>query len=92
LLVRNRHPEIARGRIDMVEPLCSEDYAAIIKTYDDNSIGIIYNISSYEEEINVKGTELENMEICDFLTLNNEKIRMVDGVIAMPANSICVLD
>lgn len=92
LRLRNENPEIARGKIALVEGLCVEDQAAITKEYDGSTIGIIYNTSEEEIQVDIKGTALEGMSIRGYLTLNtDEAITMSDGVVTMPAKSICIL-
>ncbi len=92
LRLRNENPEIARGKITLVEELCVEDQAAITKEYDGSTIGILYNISEEEIQVDIKGTALEEMSIRGYLTLNtDEAITLSDGVVTMPAKSICIL-
>ncbi len=92
LRLRNENPEIARGKITLVEELCVEDQAAITKEYDGSTIGILYNISEEEIQVDIKGTALEGMSIRGYLTLNtDEAITLSDGVVTMPAKSICIL-
>lgn len=91
LRLRNENPEIARGKITLVEELCVEDQAAITKEYNGSTIGILYNTSEEEIQIDIKGTALEGMSLRGYLTLNNEAIGMADGVVTMPAKSICIL-
>ena len=45
LLLRNQNPEIARGVITVVDKVTSGNIAAIVKTYEGSSVGIIYNSS-----------------------------------------------
>ena len=54
LRLRNENPEIARGTARKVEALCNEQYAAVLKTWEDSSIAIVYNISDEEAEIDLK--------------------------------------
>ncbi|MCM1306971.1 MAG: alpha-amylase family glycosyl hydrolase [Butyrivibrio sp.] len=91
LRLRNENPEIARGKISLVEELCVDDQAAITKEYDGSVIGILYNTSEEEAQINIGGTALEGMSLRGWLTLNNEAVDLSDGVVTMPAKSVCVL-
>ncbi len=91
LRLRNENPEIARGTIVKVESLCDGNQAAITKTYNESTIGIVYNTSDEVMSINISGTELSDMAIRGYLTLNNEEITLKDGVLTMPAQSICIL-
>ena len=91
LRLRNENPEIARGTIAKVESLCDGNQAAITKTYNGSTIGIVYNTSDEVMSVNISGTELSDMAIRGYLTLNNEEITLKDGVLTMPAQSICIL-
>lgn len=91
LRLRNENPEIARGTIELVESLCDGDLAAITKTYEGSTIGIVYNTSDEEMQIALGGTELEDMEIRGYLTKNGEVVTLTDGTLILPAQSICIL-
>lgn len=89
--LRNENPEIARGKITVIEELCDGHQAAITKEYDGSTIGIIYNTSEEEIKVDIKGTALEEMELRGVLTLDNAAIDMTDGVVTMPGKSICIV-
>lgn len=89
--LRNENPEIARGTIAKVESLCAGHQAVITKTWEGSTIAIVYNTSSEELQVNIGVSELAAMGIRGYLTLNGEKITLKDGVLTMPAKSICIL-
>ncbi len=89
--LRNENPEIARGTIAKVASLCNGHQAAITKTWEGSTIAIIYNTAAEDAEINIGASELEGMEIRGYLTLNGEKITLKNGILKMPAKSICIL-
>ena len=89
--LRNENPEIARGEIAIIEALTDGFQAAITKTYDDSTIGIVYNTSEEEIKVTLKGCELENMAIRGYLTLHGETITLEEGVLTLPAKAICIL-
>ena len=91
LQLKAENPEIARGVIEKIESLCDGNQAAITKTYNDSTIGIVYNTSDEVINVNIAETELEGMGIRGYLTLNNEEITLKDGILTMPAQSICIL-
>lgn len=91
LRLRNENPEIARGEISVVDELCEEYQAAITKTYEGSTIGIVYNTSDEEMAVSISGTKLDTMGIRGYLTLNGEEITLKDGTLTMPAQSICIL-
>lgn len=91
LRLRNENPEIARGVIELVDSLCDGNQAAITKSYNGSTIGIVYNTSDDDISVNIAGTVLSDMGIRGYLTLNNEKITLKDGILVMPPQSICIL-
>ena len=91
LRLRNQNPEIARGTIEKVEDLCKDSQAAITKTYQDSTIGIVYNLGEGNDTVDLKGTALENMNLEGSLTLKEETVQLKDGKLEMPACSIAVL-
>lgn len=91
LRLRNENPEIARGTVTQVDSLCSGHQAAVLKTWEDSTIAIVYNTSDETMTVELAGTELETMDICGYLTLNGEEIALADGSLNMPGQSICIL-
>ena len=89
--LRNENPEIARGEIKKIESLCKGSQAVITKTYNGSTIAIAYNNSDEEIQINIGDSEIASMGIRGYLTLNWEEITLKDGVLTMPARSICIL-
>lgn len=91
LLMRNQNPEIARGDITIVEELTEGDTAAILKTWEESTIAILYNTDTESVTVDLTDTALEGMELKNCLTVGEEEITLADGVVAMPGQSICVL-
>lgn len=89
--LRNENPELARGQIEIVEELTDGNQAAIIKTYDDSRIAIVYNTSDEPLSIVLTGTELAGLSIRGYLTINGEIMELDGETLAMPAQSICIL-
>lgn len=89
--LRNENPEIARGEIQIVEELTEGNQAAITKTYEDSTIGIVYNTSDETISAALSDTALSGMAIRGYLTLNGEEITLDSDVLSMPAKSVCVL-
>ncbi|MDE6053246.1 MAG: alpha amylase, partial [Lachnospiraceae bacterium] len=89
--LRNENPEIARGQIEIVESLTEGNQAVITKTYEDSTIGIVYNTSDDAITVELKDTVLADMAIRGYLTLNGEVVTLTNGALSMPAQSICIL-
>ncbi len=89
--LRNENPEIARGEIAKVESLCNEHHAVMTKTYEGSTIAIAINNTNEEVHISLENSEIAEMAIRGYLTLQGEEITLKDGVLVMPAKSICIL-
>lgn len=89
--LRNENPEIARGQIQIVEELTEGNQATITKTYEDSTIGIVYNTSDETVSAALSDTALSGMAIRGYLTLNGEVITLDSDVLSMPAKSVCIL-
>ena len=89
--LRNENPEIARGEIKKVESLCNEHHAVMTKTYEGSTIAIAINNTNEEVHISLENSEIAEMAIRGYLTLQGEEITLKDGVLVMPAKSICIL-
>ena len=91
LRLRNENPELARGTIEAVETLCDGHQAVITKAWEDSTIAVVYNTSDEAIEVNLAGSAIDSMAIRGYLTLHGEAITLENGVLTMPAQSICIM-
>lgn len=89
--LRNENPEIARGEIKKIESLCTDTYGVMTKTWEGSTIAIAINNKSEEVQITLTDSEIAEMGIRGYLTLQGEEITLKDGVLTLPAKSICIL-
>lgn len=89
--IRNENPEIARGHVEAVGDLCDGKNAAITKTYEDSTIGIVYNANEEEITLDLSGTALSEMNIRGYLTTDDSVVTLEEGKLTLPARSICIL-
>lgn len=89
--LRNENPEIARGKITLVESLCVDHQAVITKEYEDSMIAIAYNTSDEEIKIDLSETDVADMQIRGYLTVHGEEVLLENHIVYMPAQSICIL-
>ncbi len=89
--IRNENPEIARGHVEAVSDLCDGKNAAITKTYEGSTIGIVYNANEEEITLNLSGTALSEMNIRGYLTTDSSVVTLEEGKLTLPARSICIL-
>lgn len=89
LRIRNENPCIARGTTEVLA-LPGQDTAAVRRTWNGDSIVIVYNYSGESAEI----TELDGltgMQLRGYLTVDSTQEVALDGGLVMPAYSIAFL-
>ena len=89
--LRNENPEIARGEIKKIEALCTDTYGVMTKTWEGSTIAIAINNKDEEVQITLTDSEIAEMQIRGYLTLQGEEVTLKDGVLTLPAKSICIL-
>jgi glycosidase len=85
--IRNENPIIARGTSEVVEDLTTETLAVLKRTYNEESIYIIYNFN-VESELMPK---IDGYEICDYLIVGEEIVEETEQGYLMPTKSIMFL-
>ena len=92
ILLRNQNPEIARGTVARLEEITDGDIAAISKTYDGNTIYILYNLSDTEEKtVELSAEQYGYSEIAGYLSADGKKVTLKNDTITLPAYSVVVL-
>lgn len=91
LRMRNANPELARGKITVLENLCEDGVGAITKTYEDSTIGVLYNAGDSEVTVSLAGTELSGMDVCNSLTVDENEVSLKTDTVTLPAHSIALL-
>lgn len=91
LRIRNTYPEIARGTIHAVSGIAQENLSAMTKTWEEETIGIIYNSSSEEVTVSPEDMGMEKMSVCACLTVDGSEVTSSKEEIKMPAYSIVFL-
>ena len=61
------------------------------KTWEGSTIAIAINNKDVEVQITLTDTEIAEMGIRGYLTMNGEVITLENGVLTLPAKSICIL-
>lgn len=89
--LRNENPEIARGKIEIIEENDDEDICAITKNYKDNTIIILYNISEETKEVSVSKKTYDYKGIRGYLTVDKAPVTLHDDKVILPAYSIAIL-
>lgn len=94
--IRNQNPEIARGEVEYLAELSSQNFCVLKKTYEGSEIILIFHTGSKTEELDVStltvgGNSISIENIRGTLESGEEKIEVTDGKIIMPAYSVIVL-
>ena len=90
---KNAYPEIARGTVDFIEEISTEDICVITKQYNEEFITIVYNISENVNEVNLAESALADLglEICGTLLTCDGEIVLEDNKIQMQPYSVVLL-
>lgn len=90
LRIRNENPCIARGKTEVIN-ITGQDIAAVRRTFEDDSIVIVYNYSDEEKSISDELLDLENSQIRGYLTVDSEQEAALTESLVMPPYSIAFL-
>lgn len=90
LRIRNENPCIARGKTEVIN-ITGQDIAAVRRTFEDDSIVIVYNYSDEEKSISDELLDLENSQIRGYLTVDSEQEATLGESLVMPPYSIAFL-
>lgn len=89
--LRNENPEIARGTLEIVNELSNMDVCVVKKTYEDESIYIIYNISEDMKEVTISKDKYNYTVIRGYLNVDGKEIILAKESLNMPPYSIVIL-
>lgn len=92
ILLRNQNPEIARGTVARLEEVADQDIAAVSRTYNGETIYLLYNISETEEkQVEMSAQQYGTLELAGYLSVDGGEVSIKDGVVTMPSYSVAVL-
>ncbi|MEG1992462.1 MAG: alpha-amylase family glycosyl hydrolase [Acetivibrio sp.] len=89
--LRRKYPEISGGNTSLMEEIKDGDICAIEKTYGEEKIFLLFNISQQEKEIVVSKKSYPYRKMMDYLTVNEEKPRKKGERITLPPFGIVIL-
>jgi glycosidase len=89
--LRNENPEIARGEITLINNIPDPDICALIKTYEDSKIIMLYNFSETEKTVTLSRTDYGYEGIRGYLSANYEEATLKGETITLPPYSIVLL-
>ncbi len=93
LLIKERNPEIARGKITVIDVgQANREVCAFACTFNEKKVYVFHNLSEKDILISLDLLDWKNLEIRDFLVTNAEaKPLLKNGSITLPALSTTIL-
>ena len=89
--LKNIYPEIARGSVDFIEEISTEDICVFNKQWEEENIWIIYNISQNENVVDVSSLSDSKIKICGSLLTQEGELVLEEGKIIMSPYSVVLL-
>ena len=89
--IRNENPEIARGKLTLIEALTDKNISTLEKVYEGSKLVIISNINKEAASIDLKSVGYDNLAIRGYLTVDGSEVILAEGVLNMPLYSIAIL-
>ncbi len=95
MLLRNQHPEIARGTVTIHS--CDDPFVSTLeKTWNDDHIAIVINFSDEEKTVSINGSEFDVTKAAGELLVSDVSADVENNngtfTLTMPAYSIIILD
>ncbi len=87
--VRTAFPAIARGTTDFVEELSDDNVCVITKTWGDEQVMLVFNISQEPQTVDLAGSEFGKLSAV--LVTTAEAPALTDGSLSVPVYSVAVL-
>lgn len=91
---RNTYPAIARGMTELLlddagNSLCTDAICAMRRSWENDTVAIIYNISSEDQAVTIP----EGLALSDWANASdaNQAVKEKDGILQMPPYSIAIL-
>ena len=89
--IRNENPEIARGKIQVVDELTKDHIAVITKEYEGKQIAICYNTGEESKILNLIDSPISEMTLRGYLTVDQKIPELQENELEIPGKSIVFL-
>ncbi len=89
LKIRNSIPAVSHGVADMVESLSTDKVCVLTKTFDNESVTLVYNISPEPQTVDVSSLDLKSVTAA--LVTTAESPTLNNGKLTLPMYSVAVL-
>ncbi len=92
LHIKNVYPEIARGIVAVMDKIEDGDICAISKTYKDETVYVLFNMSEEEKTITVSKTDYAyETGLVAALETDENKVKMEGETVTIPAFGVAVI-
>jgi len=97
VLLRNRYPEIARGRVSYLSGVSDEKICILKKEYEGSTILLVFNLSSEKllldlSKFNLANIDAENLSVGGMLLTGEEAVAKEGSGLVLPPYSVAVLE
>ena len=89
--IKNMFPEIARGKVAVMEAIEDGNVCAISKTYNDETIYILFNINKEATTVNVPKDTYNYEGLVASLAVDENEVTMEGETVTLPAFGIAVI-
>ena len=95
--IRNQNPEIARGQVEYLEDVSSEDVCVIRKSYDGSELLLLFSTGPEAQSVDLSGVDLNGHKVDDTtevraaLAADGQPVTFSQGTAQMQPYSILVL-
>ncbi len=90
--LRNENPEIARGTVAVINEITDEDVAAFVKTWEENQIVILMNLSETQEKtVSFNFSDYKVSQLRNYLSTDGSKVKIEGNQVTLPPYSLAVI-
>ena len=89
--IKNMYPEIARGKVAVMEEIEDGNVCAISKTYNDETIYILFNLNKEATTVNVSKDTYNYEGLVASLAVDENEVSMEGETVTLPAYGIAVI-
>lgn len=89
--VKNMFPEIARGTVAVMEDIEAKEICAISKTYEGETIYILFNLGKEEKTVTVSKDKYDYEGIVASLSVDENEVSMKGETVTIPSYGIAVI-
>lgn len=89
--VKNMFPEIARGKVAVMDGIEDENICAVSKTYNGETVYILFNLGKEEKTVTVSHDKYDYKGLAASIEVDENKVTMKGETVKIPAYGIAVI-